>query len=175
MAHALVPQLTLVMLNRHAHCMQAQCLASTAEDDFLNQPTLSWPCVGPRLARLQGNHHYHRDYCGQQELVEEVRGMAGICCDAVVEGVRAVGRLRFSGTETKQALRTTDRQLNVLVRLSNWCALPVPVRVRVRARARARACVCACACACACVWACACEWRVGVRVPARDSSVSNRF
>ena len=56
----------------------------------------------------------------RQELVPEVRGMAGICCDAVAEGVRAVGQPRFSGTETKQALRIMDRQLHALIRLASW-------------------------------------------------------
>lgn len=56
-----------------------------------------------------------------QELLPEVQGMAGICCDAVADSMRIVGQLRFSGTETKQALRAADRQLQALVRLSGWC------------------------------------------------------
>ena len=55
-----------------------------------------------------------------QELVPEIQGMAGICCDAVGEGVRAIGQPRFSGTETKMALRIMDRQLHIIVRLAHW-------------------------------------------------------
>ncbi|KAK9804076.1 hypothetical protein WJX73_003050 [Symbiochloris irregularis] len=54
------------------------------------------------------------------DLVPELQGMAGICCDAVGEGVRAIGKPRFSGTETKLALRIMDRQLHTLVRLAHW-------------------------------------------------------
>ena len=55
-----------------------------------------------------------------QALLPEVQGMAAICCDAVAEGLRAMGLPRWTVSGTKQGLRAADRSLQLLVRSSAW-------------------------------------------------------